>query len=185
MKYIFVVLIICMSFHADAKRKRRAQEREIENKPGITVLNRNGFEYSVKMTDVPCEKMTEKLCSMKAAIISKVKETGEQKWETPIYVKDLNPYVAVDKQEIKVYTLKWRGNDIEVRDARATQYIIASETGEMKKPARPIIYPAGTSMPEPTPTVTVSPTPSPSVTPSPTPTPTATPTVTASPTPAA
>lgn len=159
MKYILVVLIICTSFHADARRKRRSQESEREIKPGIVVLNKNGFEYSVKMTTVPCEKMPEKLCSMKASIISKVKATDELKWERPIYVKDLNPYVAVESQEIKVYTLKWKGNDIEVRDARATQYIIESETGEMKKPARPIIYPAGTSMPEPTPTPTASPTP--------------------------
>ena len=152
MKYIFVVLIIFMSFHADAKRKRRQQEREI--KPGITVLNKNGFEYSVKMTNVNCEKMPEKLCSMKAAIISKVKATDELKWETPIYVKDLNPHVAIETQEVKVYLLKWKGNNIEVRDARDTPYIIESETGKMIKPARPIIYPAGTSAPEPTPTAT-------------------------------
>lgn len=169
MKYIFVVLIIFMSFHADAKRKRRHQEKERENKPGITVLNKDGFEYSVLMTNVPCEKTPEKLCSMKAAIISKVKATNELKWETPIYIKDLNPNVAVEAQEVKVYSLKWKGNSIEVRDARDTPYIIDSETGAMTKPARPIIYPAGTSAPEPTPTATpkLKPTPSPTVTPTP------------------
>ena len=150
MKYIFVVLIIFMSFHADAKRKRHREEKERENKPGVTVLNRNGFEYSVKMTNVNCEKAPEKLCSMKAAIISKVKATDEVKWETPIYIKDLNPNVAIATQEVKVYSLKWKGNNIEVRDARDTPYIIDSETGAMEKPARPIVYPAGTSGPEPT-----------------------------------
>jgi hypothetical protein len=158
MKYIFVVLIIFMSFHADAKRKRRHQEQERENKPGVTVLNKNGFEYSVKMTNVPCEKAPEKQCSMKAAIISKVKATDELKWEAPIYTKDLNPNVAVEVQEVKVYSLKWKGDSIEVRDARDTPYIIESETGAMTKPARPIFYPAGTSAPEPKPTPKPSPT---------------------------
>ena len=148
MKYIFVVLIIFMSIHADARRKRRSQETERENKPGVTVLNKNGFEYSVKMTNINCEKTPEKLCSMKAAIISKVKDTNELKWETPIYMKELNPNVAVEKQEVKVYSLKWKGNSIEVRDARDTPYIIESETGAMTKPSRPIYYPAGTSAPE-------------------------------------
>lgn len=182
MKYIIVVLIICLSsFHADAKRKRRSQEREVEAKPGITVLNKNGFEYSVKMTNVPCDTAPEKTCSMKAAIISKVKATDELKWETPIYVKDLNPNVAIEKQEIKVYTLKWRGSDIEVRDARSTQYILESETGVMKKPARPIIYPAGSSAPEATPAPTASPTAKASPSSTVTPTPTATPVETATP----
>jgi hypothetical protein len=157
MKYIFVVLIIFMSFHADAKRKRRQRETERENKPGVTVLNKDGFEYSVKMTSVPCEKTAEKLCSMKAAIISKVKATDELKWETPIYVKELNPNVAVEAQEVKVYSLRWKGSSIEVRDARDTPYILESETGVMTKPARPIYYPAGTSAPEPTPRATPTP----------------------------
>ncbi|MNT87500.1 hypothetical protein D3C72_2279200 [compost metagenome] len=77
--------------------------------------------------------------------------------------------MAVETQEVKVYSLKWKGNSIEVRDARDTPYIIEAETGKMTKPARPIIYPAGTSVPEPTPSAT------PKATVTATPTPTATP----------
>jgi hypothetical protein len=145
-----------LSLQADAKRKSKRAKKP--SGPVVTVLNKDGIEYTPKMTKVNCPKETEKFCSVKAALVAKVKATDETKWERDLYIKDLNPDLAYETQEIKVHALRWKaGNIISVEDDRESEYDVNIDTGEMLKPARPIIYPAAQSI-APAATATAAPT---------------------------
>ncbi|MFS4458144.1 hypothetical protein [Bdellovibrio sp. HCB2-146] len=147
MKYIIVVLMI-FSVHAEAKKRRRSRDRERPPAPSFPAeqmksLKKDGVEYSLKTTKTNCEGSTEKFCLLKLQMISKEDSAEKNKWETDLYIKDLNPNLAVENQEIKVESFAFaKGDTVSVVDERGVKYVVEAGTGALQKPARAIVYPA-------------------------------------------
>lgn len=156
MKYLIVLLMI-FSVHAEAKKRKRSRDRERPAAPSfpadqMKTLKQGGFEYSLKTTRTNCEGSTEKFCVLKLQMTSKEGAAETNKWVTDLYIKDLNPNVAVETQEIKVESFVFgKGDTISVVDERGVKYVVEAGTGALQKPARAIVYPASG-----TPTTTIA-----------------------------
>lgn len=151
MKYVIVLLLI-FSVHAEAKKKRR-KERERPAAPSypadtMKTLKKNGFEYALKTNKINCEGSIEKFCVLKLQMISKEASAETNKWETDLYIKDLNPDIAIEKQEIKVETFAFgKGDTLSAVDERGVKYVVEAGTGTLQRPARAIVYPAAPPAP--------------------------------------
>lgn len=150
MKYIIVLLMI-FSVHAEAKKRKRSRDRERPAAPSFPAeqmkpLKKDGVEYTLKTEKTNCAGSTEKFCVLKLQVFSKEGTAETNKWVTDLYIKDLNPEVAIDKQEIKVESFAFgKGDTLSVVDERGVKYVVEAATGALQKPARAIVYPASGS----------------------------------------
>ena len=149
MKYIIVLLMI-FSVHAEAKKRRksRGERPPTPSFPAdhMKALKKDGVEYTLKTEKTNCAGSTEKFCVLKLQVSSKEGADETNKWVTDLYIKDLNPDVAIEKQEIKVESFAFgKGDTLSVVDERGVKYVVEVGTGALQKPARAIVYPASGS----------------------------------------